>query len=359
MHRQGRAIVWLIVAVAAASGGYIWWDHSRSDTGAELEQELAEHTPVTSPLPPTKPQPQPLTLQLAVNEKFPLVKTIHETIEQKTATGKITSHTTVQLFLAIQVMRVEPKRKTLRVDYRRVVYDQDVAGEKLHYDSDNPPRVLPVEVQAYDGLVGNGFEFVIGPDNKILDSQGFHEFLTRCFARVPAGQRAEVMDRFMQTTGDERVANFIDDSIGLLPFHKTPVKAGDTWERNRKVDRPIPLHLSQTCTLQGIRNGVADIAIQGSVSPSATYAPTAQPQGGLQLTVRSGKIYGACQIRAKNGLPVKSVINRTYDMIVRYPNGRQFAQTKTSKTKIEVYQQQGQPKAIGREIAAGENRTRR
>lgn len=348
MQKQGRALVWLIVAVAAASGGYIWWDHSRSDADAGLEDELSKQDPQLQPLPPTPAKPQPLKLQLAAGESFPLIKTIDEKIVQKTARGNITSHTKVQLVLAIQVKEVRDKETTLRVDYRRVVFEQDIAGEKVRYDSDNPPRVLPLEVQAYAGLVHNGFDFTIGPDNRIRELKDFPRFVNRCVRHVPVAQRNAVMAKFMETSSDEGVANFVDDSIGLLPFHEKSVKVGDTWQRDRTVQRPVPLRLSQKCELKKIGPKRAEVVITGAVSPSSTYGPGGQPHGGLQVTVRSGRLYGTCRIHSKTGLPEHSDIERNYDMIVRYPDGRQFAQTKTSRTTIEVFQQQGRPKVIGR-----------
>lgn len=352
MHKQGRAIVWMVIALAAASGGYIWWDHSRSDADAGLEEDLSQVEPTTNPLQPTQPQERELRLQLAKGESFPLIKTIDEKIVQKTLAGNVTSRsrTKVQLVLAIRVMDVHSDRTTMRVDYRRVIYEHDIAGEKLHYDSATPPRVVPAEVQAYAGLVNNGFEFDIGPDNRILQLKNFRRFVERCVAHVPREQRNAVMAKFMETSSDEGVANFVDDSIGLLPFHDKTVKVGDTWQRNRTVQRPVPLRLSQKCELKKLNAEHAEVSITGAVSPSATYGPANQPQNGLQVVVRSGRLYGTCRIRSRNGLPEHSEIVRNYDMLVRYPDKRRFAQTKSSRTTIEVYQQQGRPKAIGRVI---------
>lgn len=347
MRRPGRAFFWLLTAVAAASGGYVWWDHLRSTADEKLEAELKPDTGSTlKPAPPT-PRKEELRLQLKAGELFPLVKTIEETITQQTEDGPLRSITRIQLVLSLRVEEVHPDRKRLRVDYRRVRFEQDLAGEKLLYDSAAPPAVIPPQVQAYHGLVNNGFSFWIGPDNRILQLEDFAGFLERCMAHVPPDQRRAVMNRFLKTSGDEGVANFVDDSIGLLPYQNRAVKVGDHWSRQRRVLRPVPLFLTQTCTLKRLQGNLAEIEIRGEIAPTATYGPAEQPQGGLQLTVRGGKTVGLCRIRTATGLPERSEINHLYDLVVRYPDGRRFNQTKKTRTVIEVFSPQGQPKTIG------------
>lgn len=348
MQRQRRMLFWLIVSVAAASGGYIWWDHARTDVEEELEQNLTQlKDPVVQPLKPTTTPPNKLQLKLQSGEVFPLVKTIDETITQKTDAGPVKSHTRVQLWLAIRVESVEANRKKFRVDYRRVIYEQDVAGEKIYFDSRNTQQPIPTEVRAYSGLVGNGFAFWLGANNQIETLEDFPEFLKRCVKDVPPEQRQEVMTRFMQTSGDEGVANFIDDSIALLPERKKTVQIGDTWVRSHSIQRPIPLFVTQTCKLIRLDKDVAEFDVTGRIAPAAEYGPSGQPNHGLQLTVRSGHIDGSCRVHSQTGLPEHSRIRRIYDMIVTFPDGRQFQQTKDATTIIEVFSQQGEPKTIG------------
>jgi len=353
MHRKGRALLWMLVAVAAASGGYIWWDHARRTAEEQLEDDLSQFPePVVRPVEPTADDSQELRLQMAAGDVFPLIKTIDETITQQTEDGPLQSKTRIELLLAIRVQEVRDGRKRLRVDYRRVKYEQDIAGETVEYDSTSPGEMIPPAAQAYHGLVDNGFEFWIGPDNRILDLVDFEAFLNRCVVHVPEAQRRDVMTRFLKTSGDEGVANFIDDSIGLLPYRDKSVSVGDQWTRRRQVLRPVPLHITQTCTLKRLDEEIAEIDIQGSIAPAATYGPSDQPQGGLQLIVRGGDTVGHCRIRSKTGLPERSEIRRVYDMLVRYPDGRQFSQTKDSHTVIEVFSPQGEPKTIGGDVSA-------
>ena len=202
------------------------------------------------------------------------------------------------------------------------------------------------EVQPYHGLVRNGFEFWIGPDNRILQIEDFEGFLRRCVAHVPESRRGGVMMQFFKTTGDDRIANFIDDTIGLLPYNKGTIQVGQTWKRTRTVLRPVPLSMTQTCTVSGLNESFAEVGITGRISPSTTVGPSNQPAHGTHVLVKTGSTIGHCRIQRKTGLPDHSDIKRTYDMEVRTKNGQRFAQTKIVRTEIRVFTQQGAPKTI-------------
>ncbi len=339
MERRSRLVFWLLVFVATAAGGYVWWDHARNTAEANLEDNLAAlNEPVVKPLKATR---KPLKLKLVTDEIFPLRKIVEETVTQ----GNIQSKTRLELLLSLRVMEIKEKRTRLRVDYQRVRYWQDIAGEKLTFDSDNPPRVLAPDVQAFSGLVKNGFEFWVGADNRmeIVDYEGF---LRRCVDHVPESQRAEVLTRLLKTSGEEAVANFVDDSIGLLPFENRRVKRDDEWVRKRQILRPVPLFLTQTCRLDRWNGDLAEISIKGEIVPSTAVGPSQQPNGGLQVLVTGGESFGSCRIRRKTGLPELSDIRRVYNMIVYQPGGQRFRQKKETRTRIEVFEPQGSPKTI-------------
>ena len=142
MQQRGRLFFWLLLAIGSAAGGYVWWDHARTSAEDSLGDNLGADTADVPPVTPT-PMTARLNLELKPGDVFPLVKKITEKITQKSASGSIQSERVVELTLAIRVQAVEKDRKRLRVDYQRVRFHKDVAGEKFAFDSDDPPRSLP------------------------------------------------------------------------------------------------------------------------------------------------------------------------------------------------------------------------
>jgi hypothetical protein len=341
MKGRGRFCVWLLFSLFAAGAGYLWW---QGDPTLPEEKD-----PELSPIEVRNPYPasEKLAVHLKKGQVFPLMKTVTETVSQFTTDGPVESKMVLKVLLVIRVQEVLKDRTKLRVDYQRVRFNQNSPGKQTAYDSDAPPQAIPLDAQLYHGLAKNGFEFWIGKDHKVIEPvDGFTEFLKRCVVHVSPKQREAVMRQFVQTTGDDAIANFIDDSIGLLPAQDKSVKTGDKWTRKRQVQRPVPLYLTSHCTLKKLDAKYAEITIDGSVIPSVAYGQTTNAGQGMQLSVTGGHLTGECRIRRETGLPEESKIRRVFEMLVRLPNGREVKQRKDTTTTIAVYSPQGSPKSI-------------
>ncbi|GAB4135630.1 MAG: hypothetical protein Tsb009_02100 [Planctomycetaceae bacterium] len=344
MKSRGRKFVWLLFCAFFAGLAYLWYQEH--DAGPD--EESASIPPLQRVVTTNNASPsEQLNVQLKPGQIFPLMKTVNEKVTQFTPSGPVESQMTLKVLLVIRVQEVLKDRTKLRVDYQRVQFSQNFPGNQIQYDSDTPPRTIPLEAQVYHGLAKNGFEFWIGRDHKVIEPvEGFQEFLKRCVQHVSPEQREAVMTQFVKSTGDDAIANFIDDSIGLLPNHNRKVQAGDTWTRKRQVLRPVPIYLSSNCTLKKIDSKIAEIVIDGRVIPSAAYGQTPNQKNAIQLSVVDGHLAGECRIRRETGLPEQSKIRRVFDMRVRLPNGHVVRQRKDSTTTITVYEPQGTPKSI-------------
>src|SRR4029079_8932107 len=133
---------------------------------------------------------------------------------------------------------------------------------------------LPLAVQGYHGLKDNGFQFWLSAENEILDIVGFNEFLERGLKDVAPNRRQQVKVTLASTQGADGIANFVDDSIGLLPTHK--VRVGDSWNKSRQILQPVPMFCSTRCDLRSINADVAEVDMIGTVSPSTNFGPSDQ-----------------------------------------------------------------------------------
>ncbi|MEX0715193.1 MAG: DUF6263 family protein [Planctomycetaceae bacterium] len=291
-----------------------------------------------------------LELKLSPGDRFPLLKTVEQTVTQGDGPQGVRSRSLLELLLAILVEDVRPDgRKLLSVRYQRVRYVQEIDGERIEFDSTAPPRSVPLAVEPYRRLVDNGFSFWLSPDNRIHDLVGFDEFLKRCMADVPPARRSEVLAQFDRTTSEEGIANFVDDSIGILPYagakgdRASVVRKGSTWNREQRFAQPLPVHLQTEYTLRELTDELAHVDVLGTIGPSTTYRPTHEDDDRVRVHVRNGHSFGSCAIRRDTGLPVESRIERLFDMTVRVPGGEQFPQQKRIVTTIRTFPQQATP----------------
>ena len=206
----------------------------------------------------------------------------------------------------------------------------------MEFDSDNPPAQISEAVSAYAAMKGNGFSFWIGSDNRIVSVEGFKEFLEGCLRNVPEHHRANVMQFIEAGAGEGGISNFVDNSIGLLPYGNH-TEVGEEWQREDHVGKPVPLHVRSKYTLKELTHDYAVVDIHGVIDPSTSVHALDRTQGGARVSVMGGTVTGACTLYRESGLPKESRVVRAMDMVVQLSSGPQFRQSKTIVTTIESY----------------------
>ena len=293
-----------------------------------------------------------LELRLKVGEQIPLIKTIEQRLKQISSQGgpPVESTSMLTMTLVIRVEDITDGIKRLGVKYQQVRYEHDIAGEKVRYDSAIPEKSIPEAAQAYQGLVDNGFSFLLGADNRIVKVIEFDAFLKRCARFAPPDQQRELLNKLVASQEDEGIANFVDDSIGMLPYNIDSrdaggsVKVGDTWRKNRQIGRPIPMTIDTMYKLESLNQRYANVELFGQIVPSKIerVGNTPQQQMGIteKMSLRNGHCYGTCTIDRESGLPIQSRVVRQMQLTLELPTGAKFDQQKEIITTIRAFPQQ-------------------
>jgi hypothetical protein len=291
-------------------------------------------------------QPQPkgerLELALRAGDRFPLIKTVEQTLVQKSETHPALARTRLDLNMAITVHEVRADAVLLGVQYSRVVYEHDLAGRRLKFDSASHAGAIPWDAVPYAGMVNNGFAFWIGRDNQIRGLVGYQEFLERCVAEVPMERRQTLLAELSQRFGDDGVANFVDDSIGLLPYDASVdedsasrVLPGDVWTRERRLMQPVPVYLKSTYTLTDIDSDTARIEITGRIASGEAV----NAAGDSRVRISDGRALGHCIVDRSTGLPLDVQIDRHLVIHVQTDDGYEVVQEKDIRTTIRGFPQ--------------------
>lgn len=286
-----------------------------------------------------------LRFSLKVGDRFPLRKTIEQKLTQQTANGPVMSNSTLSLMFAISVDAADEGRRRLTVRYQRVQYAHEILDEHVEYDSQAAPEFVSDSLQVYHGLAGNGFSFWIGADNRIIELLDFDAFLKRCVRHAPADRQAALLEQIVATQQDEGFANFVDDSIGLLPYkadaegRETAVAVNEQWQRTRRLVRPLPMEIRTTYTLSELTDSLAKIAVIGSIEPvkTAELSPVQQASSQTRLDLRAGYQTGLSIIDRETGLPLRSRVERQLKMNVSIDGQPPFEQYKTIVTTVESF----------------------
>lgn len=302
------------------------------------------------------PREGSLKFTLKPGAKFPLQKTVEQSLAQQTKDGKLMSKSRLFTRFAITVDAEEAGKRRLSVRYDRVRYSHDLLGDKVEYDSANPSEQVPDAALLYHGMVNNGFSFWLSDDNRVIDVEGMPEFLQRCARFIPAQRRQQALEQVMSSSEDESFANFLDDSIGLLRFNKDApgreffIKEGDEWKRSRKLTTPVGMVLDTTYRLAQLGDKTAKIDVYGTIVPMRvmTLTPAGQPKSESEMYLKEGHTAGVCTIDRESGLPIFSRVERNLSLRVRIPNAGDFDQHKRVMTTIESFPS-GQPIYTGQD----------
>lgn len=359
-----RAARWFCVAGLMLSlTGCGWFGGENAETNSDdVIPELGERENADKNRETAKKEipAENLELRLKVGARFPLFKTVEQRLRQLSPNGgppiESSSHLTMKL--AITVEAIEQGVKLLGVRYQQVRYEHDIAGEKVSYDSALLPKSIPAAAWVYHGLVDNGFSFELGADNRIVQVFDFDAFLKRCVRHAPAGQQQELLTRLAATQEDEGIANFVDDSVGMLPYNvddlnaNATVKVGASWRKNREIVRPIPMTIDTAYRLGEINDRYATLELFGHIVPAKIQhvSNSVQLAGATEkITLRSGHCFGTCTIDRDSGLPIQSHVTRRMDLTLELPGGAKFDQIKEIVTTIRTFPEQGAPASADRD----------
>lgn len=308
---------------------------------AELESDddaSSQETRLASA--PNEPKGVRLELHLKRGDRFPLIKTVEQTLIQQSETAPASARTRLELTLAISVEEEREDAILLRVNYGRVTYEHNINGQRLSFDSQTHQGAVPWDAIPYAGMVGNGFSFWLGRDNRIRELVGYQDFLQRCVANVPQDRRETLLSELSHRFGDDGVANFIDDSIGLLPYdttvdkdQATRVMTGDVWTRERRLMQPVPVYLTTTYKLLEINDQTAEVDITGRVASGEAVQAT----GPGRVRVSGGRTLGNCTVDRATGLPLEMRLTRNMTIHVTTEDNQEVLQEKEILTTIRAF----------------------
>ncbi len=282
------------------------------------------------------------SLKLEKGRRFPLLKTVEQRITQSLPSGTTVGYSKLELMLSLVVEEARGDDRRLRVQYHRIRFAQDLGGQLVEYNSEAPGASIPTEALAYAGLKDNGFSFWLGSDNRVKDLVGFPEFLERCVQAVPADQRAAVSKQLQSMRTEDGLANFVDDSIGLLPHPSGKDEAdrmmqvGSTWDIAQRAGVSMPASTTR-CKLTNLDDRSAEIALVGTIGPSSYLDELHR----VRLQVRGGGCTGNCTVDRESGMPTKSRVERYLDMVCEMQDGSQINQRKEVITTIVAFLEQG------------------
>jgi hypothetical protein len=164
-----------------------------------------------------------------------------------------------------------------------VKMDIEIGGNRINYDSTNPSASSGNPLaDFFKALVGSKFKLTVSPQMKVLKIEGREDFINRL---VKANPTMEPL--LKQILGDEALKQMADPAFGALP--SKPVKKGDTWEKQSKLDMgPIGIYdTTYKYTYEGKEGKLDKIKVDTTLNYKA---PEASAAGQLPFKIKAANL---------------------------------------------------------------------
>ena len=333
-----------VLALLVLISGCGWLGESGDTDGfaddfAEFEENALADNSENDSIDATDPSLTRPELRLQEGDRFTLQKTVTRSLTQSSSDMPGTSESKLRLTFTIEAREVRDDRILMEVRYDRVQYTETIAASTNTYDSDDESQEVPSAMVPYRGLVRNGFGWWIGKNNRVVELVGFDSFVEQCVRNVPDGWRQQVLEELRDSSSENNLAEFVDESIGLLHLDRDDgPREGQSWDREREYRQPAPVRVSVTCTVLGVSEESVDLEVHGRISAAdriSSVGPSSSTPG-VQLTVRGGHTVGTCQIDPTTGLPRSSRIEQYMDILITLNDGTQIEQQKQIISEVET-----------------------
>lgn len=189
---------------------------------------------------------------------------------------------------------------------KSVAMTVNAPGMDMSYDSTNPgdkSKVSDPAVASVAGMVGLQIQLHIAPDGTVLDVPNMDAIQSKIDAMTDPAMKA-AMDMSM---GKDEIMASNEMNYKLLP--EKAVEVGDTWKREFKVPMGFgDMTISMDMTLKAVKDGIASIAIDGSIS-----MPQVKEQG-MTMNLTGSKLGGTLEFNIDDGVQESYDLNTSMDM---------------------------------------------
>jgi hypothetical protein len=164
-----------------------------------------------------------------------------------------------------------------------VKMDIEISGNKISYDSTAPSTSTNNPLaDFFKALVGSTFKLTLSPDMKVTKIEGRDEFVNKL---VKANPQMEPL--LKQILSDDALKQMADPAFAAVP--PNPVKKGDTWERQSKLNMgPIGTYdTTYKYTYEGKEGKLDKIRVDTTLNYKA---PEASATGQLPFKIKSANL---------------------------------------------------------------------
>jgi hypothetical protein len=215
----------------------------------------------------------------------------------------------IRMAMDFTVNEADASGYDITITYTGIGYYQKSPMGEVDYDSDNPPRVIPLMAKGFAGLLNEGFDIKLDKMGNVLKVKNVDLLFDRMVKKMelPDAKRTQVMTQLKQQFGDKSLLDSFKGVISIFP--DKPVAVGDSWKRTLVMAGATPMVIHNRWKLTKRENGIAYIDVKSSIKPNPDAKPLQVGALTLNYSLR-GDQAGEMELDEKTGWTLKAVLDQ-------------------------------------------------
>jgi len=240
-----------------------------------------------------------LKQNLPIGKKYIFSMVSDQIINQEISGQKTSLIQNIGTDYTFDIRNGEGDQKNIDVVYDRIFMKYTVRGNTTTMDSNDPDTT---KLNPFKGIKGASFRMTMLPNGSIKSLIGIDGMLNNMIAKM--SKDSMVMSNLKTTLAKqfdaEGMKQAMESSLKIYP--DKPVKIGDSWVVDTKIQLTMPIETFTTYTLKEVKNGEAILNISGKLSSKGNF----QTMGSNIQTDLYGTNSGDATLDIESGLIINS-----------------------------------------------------
>lgn len=244
-------------------------------------------------------KPYVLKQNLPIGKKYGFSLISDQIINQEIAGKKMNLVQNIGTDYTFDIRNGEGEQKDIDVVYDRIFMKSSSQGNTLTMDSDDADTT---KQNPFRGIKGAAFRMVMLPDGTIKSISGIDGMINNMVLRMSKDSVAMInlKQSLVKQFNAEGMKQTMESSLKIYP--EKPVKIGDSWTVDTKIQLTMPIETKTTYTLKAVKDGIAYLNISGELISKGDF----ENMGSSMRTDLSGTNSGNVELEMQSGLILNS-----------------------------------------------------
>lgn len=236
---------------------------------------------------------------LPIGKKYDFSLVSDQIITQKIGTQNIKLTQNIGTDYTFDIRNGDDQEKDIKVIYNRIYMKSVGMGNTMVMDSNDPDTS---KLNSFRGLKGAEFSMVMTPNGSIKSIVGIDRMLNNLVAKmnVDSLTATRIKASLSQQFSIEGMKQTMESSLKIYP--DKPVKIGDSWTVDTKMQLTMPIETLTKYTLTDVKDGIAYLKVSGTLLSKGTF----ESMGNKIDTDLSGTNNGDAELNIESGLILNS-----------------------------------------------------